>query len=51
MERELVPIRTRAEALRDEPRRVEEALAIGAERCRTIARETLREVRDRMGID
>jgi tryptophanyl-tRNA synthetase len=51
MERELVPIRSRAATLKNEPRRVEDALASGAERCRSIARETLREVRDRMGID
>jgi tryptophanyl-tRNA synthetase len=51
MERELVPIRTRAEALRARPSDVEEALAAGADRTRTIARETMREVRDRMGMD
>jgi len=51
MERELVPIRTRAEALRARPSDVEEALAAGADRTRTIARETMREVRERMGMD
>jgi tryptophanyl-tRNA synthetase len=51
MEVELVPIRTRAEELRANPSVVEEALAAGASKCRTIARETMRGVRDRMGFD
>lgn len=51
IEEELVPIRTRAEQLRAEPSRVDDALASGAARARTIARETLREARDRMGFD
>ena len=51
MESELVPIRTRAAGLREEPRRVDAALAAGAERCRTLARETMRGVRERMGFD
>ncbi|HYD51409.1 MAG TPA: tryptophan--tRNA ligase [Gemmatimonadaceae bacterium] len=51
MEQELVPIRRRAEALEAEPARLAEALAAGAERCRTLARETMREVRDRMGMN
>jgi tryptophanyl-tRNA synthetase len=51
MERELVPIRTRAEQLRAEPTLVDDALASGAARCREIAKETMREVRDRMGFD
>jgi tryptophanyl-tRNA synthetase len=51
METELVPIRTRAEQLRAEPALVDAALATGAERCRTIARETMRAVRDRMGFE
>ena len=50
METELVPIRTRAELLRREPERVEDALAAGATKCRAIAQETMREVRDRMGF-
>ena len=50
IETELVPIRARAEALRAEPARVEAALAAGAERCGTLARETMHEVRDRMGF-
>ena len=51
MESELVPIRARAAALRADPARVDAALAAGAERCRTLARETMRGVRERMGFD
>ena len=51
MEAELVPIRTRAEQLRAEPARVDDALATGAARARAIATETIREARDRMGFD
>jgi tryptophanyl-tRNA synthetase len=50
MEAELVPIRTRAEQLRAEPALVDEALAAGAGRCRVLARDTMRQVRDRMGF-
>jgi tryptophanyl-tRNA synthetase len=50
METELVPIRSRAEELRAQPSRIEEALASGADKCRVIARETMRGVRDRMGF-
>ena len=51
MESELVPIRARAAELRENPSRVEAALAAGADRCRTLARETMRGVRERMGFD
>src|SRR6202048_2882958 len=51
METELVPIRRRADELRAEPARVDDALARGAAHCRTVARETMRGVRDRMGFD
>lgn len=50
MEQELVPIRGRAAALRAEPGQVTQALEAGAERCRGIARETMREVREAMGL-
>jgi tryptophanyl-tRNA synthetase len=50
METELVPIRTRAEELRAQPAQLEDALASGADKCRAIARETMRGVRDRMGF-
>jgi tryptophanyl-tRNA synthetase len=51
MERELTPIRARARELREHPERVDDALADGAARCRKLARETMAEVRDRMGFD
>ena len=50
IETELVPIRTRAELLRAEPDRVDDALASGAAHCRSIARETMGCVRDMMGL-
>jgi tryptophanyl-tRNA synthetase len=50
MMRELDPIRARAEELRANPTRVREILAAGAERCRTIASETIREAKERMGL-
>jgi tryptophanyl-tRNA synthetase len=46
----LAPIRERALALRADPARVDRILAHGASRARRIARETMREVRDRMGF-
>jgi tryptophanyl-tRNA synthetase len=51
MEAELVPIRTRAAELREKPELVTQALGDGSATCRTIARETMRGVRDRMGFD
>jgi tryptophanyl-tRNA synthetase len=51
MDRELVPIRTRAAELRDDPSQVHAALAKGAARCRELASETMRGVRERMGFD
>jgi tryptophanyl-tRNA synthetase len=50
MDQELTPIRTRAEAIRAEPKRVDEVLADGAARARAIARVTLKEVKERMGL-
>jgi tryptophanyl-tRNA synthetase len=47
---ELDPIRSRAEELRRNPERVREILHAGAERCRTMARQTMREVKERMGM-
>lgn len=47
---ELDPIQARARELQAHPGRVQEILAAGAERCRAIARETLGEVKDKMGI-
>jgi tryptophanyl-tRNA synthetase len=47
---ELTPIRERAAALQAEPAGVFAALRDGAERARTIARETMAQVRRRMGF-
>ncbi len=46
----LSPIRKRAEALKERPEEVHEILARGAARARSIARETIAEVKRRMGI-
>jgi tryptophanyl-tRNA synthetase len=51
MERELVPIRRRAEELRHDGSQVDTVLAEGASRCRELANETMRGVRERMGFD
>lgn len=48
--RELAPIQKRAEEYRAEPERVLSVLQNGAEVARGIARETLTEVRERMGL-
>ena len=50
MTSELQPIQARATELKANPRTVDAALAKGTEQCSAIARATLREVRDRMGI-
>jgi tryptophanyl-tRNA synthetase len=46
----LAPIRERTLALRAEPAQGDRILAEGAARARAIARETVREVKDRMGF-
>lgn len=51
MVEELTPIRRRAEALLAAPKQVDGLLAEGGEKARTVARETIRAVRDRMGLD
>ena len=51
MQTELTPIRLRAAELREHPDRVDDALSDGAAQCRTMARETMHEVRERMGFD
>jgi tryptophanyl-tRNA synthetase len=51
MEQELTPIRTRAAELKAKPKVVDDALAAGTAKCSTMARETMREVRSRMGLD
>jgi tryptophanyl-tRNA synthetase len=47
---EFAPIRERAAALRADPDRVRQLLADGADRARAVAQETMREVRERMGL-
>ena len=46
----LTPIRERAGELQENSERVDQILAEGASTARRMARETLREVRDRMGL-
>jgi tryptophanyl-tRNA synthetase len=46
----LRPIRERAFSLKEQPERVDEILADGAAAARRMASETMREVRDRMGL-
>jgi tryptophanyl-tRNA synthetase len=50
MTAELTPIQSRARELTAKPTLVDDALAAGTERCRTIARKTMAEVRGRMGF-
>jgi tryptophanyl-tRNA synthetase len=51
METELVPIRRRAQELKEDRTAVDAALARGAEHCRVLAADTMRGVRERMGFD
>jgi tryptophanyl-tRNA synthetase len=50
MKEELGPIRERANELKAHPDRVKDALDAGAGKARVIARETMADVRDRMGL-
>jgi tryptophanyl-tRNA synthetase len=50
MEREIVPIRARAKEIAANPRRVSDILAAGADRARTIARQTMSDVKQKMGL-
>ncbi|MFQ6045665.1 MAG: tryptophan--tRNA ligase, partial [Gemmatimonadales bacterium] len=50
MAEHFAPMRERARELRSDPDRVRETVAAGAERARRVARETMREVRERMGL-
>lgn len=50
MNEELTPIRSRAAELRAGPARVDEILAGGTGRATDVARETMAEVRERMGL-
>jgi tryptophanyl-tRNA synthetase len=51
MMQELVPIQSRAKELKAKPKLIDEALSAGMQRCKTLARETLGVVREKMGID
>jgi hypothetical protein len=51
MNAELTPIRTRAEELIANPKLVTDALDAGASHAAGIARETMAEVRTRMGLN
>src|SRR5262249_40492798 len=50
MVQELAPMRARREELARNPERVRDALRSSGERARSVARETMAEVRDRMGL-
>lgn len=50
MEQELVPIRRRAAELAAKPEVVHDALSDGAKKCRVLARDTIDQVRQRMGF-
>jgi tryptophanyl-tRNA synthetase len=50
MERELAPIRERSAEIRSNPGRIDEMLAAGAVRARAVARETIREAKELMGL-
>jgi len=50
MTKELNPIRERAAEIRAKPGVVETVLRAGAEQARAVARETMREVKERMGF-
>jgi tryptophanyl-tRNA synthetase len=49
-DRELVPLRTKHAELEAHPQRIRAALADGARKARGIAQETMREVRNAMGL-
>ena len=46
----LAPIQERARVFKENPNKVRDILDTGAERCRAIARETIREVKTKMGL-
>jgi tryptophanyl-tRNA synthetase len=50
MEKELAPIRSRAREIAANPEKMSDALAAGAEHAREVARETMGEVRIKMGL-
>ncbi|MDQ2928983.1 MAG: tryptophan--tRNA ligase [Pseudomonadota bacterium] len=50
IQREQAPWRERAEAYLADPKRVHWIVEVGTERARTVARQTMREVREAMGL-
>ena len=50
MEKELAPIRARAKDLAGDPKKMQNDLAAGAEHARSVARETMTEVKKKMGL-
>ena len=50
MEKELAPIRARAKEIAADPKKMSDTLAVGADHARTIARQTMREVKTKMGL-
>jgi tryptophanyl-tRNA synthetase len=50
MDAELTPIRRRAAEIEANPATVDDALTAGAAHCRTLASETMGEVKERMGL-
>jgi tryptophanyl-tRNA synthetase len=50
MNAELTPIRTRAQALMEQPSLVDAALDAGAEKARVVARQTIVHVKEQMGL-
>jgi tryptophanyl-tRNA synthetase len=50
MEKELGPIRARAKEIAGNPKKMADTLAVGADHARTIARQTMGEVKTKMGL-
>jgi tryptophanyl-tRNA synthetase len=50
MEKELVPIRARAKEIAAHPKRVADTLVAGAEHAHSVARQTMGEVKKKMGL-
>jgi tryptophanyl-tRNA synthetase len=50
MVNELTPIRERAKELQSNPKTISETLDAGAEKARHVARATLKQVKEKMGL-
>src|SRR5712671_3463183 len=50
MEKELAPIRSRAKEIAANPKKMADTLAAGADHARTVARQTMAEVKTKMGL-